>query len=225
MLNEQELAKYFSFHHLPVKTTDWWDGLPLYYSNLKQYHPSFTQRFGQRPEFYKKYNMKGHNGIDIGYIDGTPVVAPGRLWVTYTQFDDDKGYGNHVFTETPSQYINGDYYKLDVVFGHLKNITCKSAHWLEEGDSVGPGDSTGDSSGPHLHLGLRPWFSKDGSNWTQVFNNNGYFGYVDPEPYFPHIVWDLDEILHPKGFIGTYKPIGYKQVASKGGGYHWEKIK
>ena len=221
MLDDKQLALYFGMSRLPIKDGDtWWDGIPSYFSNLKQWHLAFTQRFGQRPEYYKKYGLKGHSGIDIGFLDSCPIVAPCKLWVTYLQLDEDKGYGNHIYAETESQHINGDYYKLELVFGHFKSLEAKAGHWVEEGGSLGLGDSTGDSTGPHLHLGIRPWWSKNGNDWQQMYKDNGYAGYVDPEPYFPHIIWDLDEILHPHGWIGTYKPRDYKWV-----GNHWEQKK
>ena len=192
MLNEKQLSEYFKIEHLPIKDGEWWDGKPFPYSNLNKWHPTFSQKFGMNPEIYKQFGMKGHNGIDIAYFEGTPVVAPCKLWVSYLQ-DDPKGYGRNVFAETESKQINGDYYKIEMCFGHNKEFSCQASRWVEEGELLAFGDSTGFSTGPHCHYGIRPWI-KDGSSWKQVFNGNGYLGWINPDNFLPHIVWDLNEL-------------------------------
>jgi hypothetical protein len=191
MLNELQLANYFKTDILPIQD---WDGKPFGHSNLKQYGLSFTQRFGMNLMDYKQFGMNGHNGIDIAGIKGTPIVAPCKLWITYTN-DSDTGYGINVFGETETQKINGEYYKLEMVFGHFDSIVVKAGKWVNKGELLGYMDSTGYSSGHHLHFGIRPIWSKDGNNWTQMFYNNGYKGYIDPEPFLPHIIWDLSELM------------------------------
>jgi murein DD-endopeptidase MepM/ murein hydrolase activator NlpD len=83
-------------------------------------------------------------------------------------------------------------------------------------------DSTGFSTGHHLHYGIKPLISKDGNNWSQCFKDNGFKGSNDPELYLPHIVWNLDEILSPEKYtgIGIYKPKGYKMIKTPTG-YQW----
>ena len=34
-----------------------------------------TQLFGENPEIYKKWGYAGHNGVDYGIPNGTPVGA------------------------------------------------------------------------------------------------------------------------------------------------------
>lgn len=221
MLNELQLANEFKMAQLPIKN---WDGLPRYYSNLKKFDLSFTQRFGQSLLDYSQFNLKGHNGIDIGGLKGAPIAFPCKLWVTTTHLDTD-GYGNYVFAETEVKKINGDYYKLEMVFGHLETILCSAARWYDAGKDVGTMNSTGFSTGNHLHFGIRPLWSADGNTWKQMFYGNGYAGYIDPEPFLPHIVYDMDEILHPKKGMGNFKPKGFKQVKNPDGTYSWVAIK
>lgn len=193
MLNEAQLTQTFKLI-LPIKE---WDGRPMQYSVLKEYKLNFTQRFGQTALDYKQFGMIGHNGIDVGGIKGTPIVAPCRMWITYIN-DTDTGYGINIFAETDTQHINGDYYKLELVFGHFDYIIVGAGRWVEEGEIIGYMDSTGFSTGHHLHFGIRPIWSNDGNSWKQMFPENGFKGYIDPEPFLPHIVWDLEELLKPK---------------------------
>lgn len=222
MLNEKQLINLFKTDTLPIQL---WDGKPNYYSNQKKYNLSFNQRYGQTMLDYSQFGLKGHNGIDIGGMRGTPIVATHKLWISFTN-DSDTGYGINVFGETAPIKIDGEYYKLEVVYGHFESINVRAGRWVEKGALLGKMDSTGFSTGDHLHYGTRYWYSKDGNNWKQIFAGNGYAGYSDPEPLLPHIVWDLNEILHPQGlYKGAYQPSQYKQVYSSKLGWHWEPIK
>ena len=51
------------------------------------------------------------------------------------------------------------------------------------GDLLGLGDSTGLSTGDHLHFGLKPC-NKDGVSSNE---GNGYFGAIDPIPFYENI--------------------------------------
>ncbi len=193
MLNESQLSQYFKLN-LPIKN---WDGRPGNYSNLKEYRLNFTQKFGMNALDYSQFGLKGHNGIDIAGVKGTPISAPCRMWISFTN-ENDTGYGINILAETETIKINGEYYKLELVFGHFESIVVKAGHWVNEGDLIGYMDSTGFSTGNHLHFGIRPIWSIDGNTWKQMFYGNGYAGYIDPEPFLPHIVWDLEEILKPQ---------------------------
>ncbi len=50
---------------------------------------------------------------------------------------------------------------------------------VEMGDIIGYADSTGASTGDHLHFGMK--FIKGGET---INKDNGYLGAVDPLPYF-----------------------------------------
>jgi len=222
MLSEKELINLFKTDILPIKD---WDGRPGYYSNQKKYNLNFSQKFGQSLLDYSQFGLKGHNGIDIGGLKGTPIVAPCKLWISTAQNKDVGGYGLYVVGETETQKINGDYYKMEMVFGHFKSVSAVAGKWCQKGDELGLMNSTGFSTGNHLHFGIRPLWSKDGNTWEKMFKDNGFSGYIDPEPLLPHIVWDLNEILNPKVGVGIYKPKSYKQAYSKARGWHWEPIK
>lgn len=54
-----------------------------------------TQLFGENPDFYKKFGYPGHNGIDYGIPNGTPVKAAAAGTVALVSFENG-GYGNYV---------------------------------------------------------------------------------------------------------------------------------
>lgn len=104
--------------------------------------------------------MAAHNGTDYGAPAGTPVKAPESGDAVSSV--DSTGYGNLVTIRGDS----GWQHKLAHLqrFGKLGRVN--------EGDVVGYVDSTGFSTGHHLHWGTRP---------PRYNQNNGYYGSVDPQ--------------------------------------------
>lgn len=123
-----------------------------------------TQGFGERPEVYKKLDLPGHNGIDWGIPLGTPILAVDDGTVVLAK-DDPKGFGLHV--------------KLDhrwgqSLYAHFSRIDVKLNQSVSSGGQLGLSGSTGFSSGPHLHFGMRvkPYSQADGWN-----------GYTNPQRF------------------------------------------
>lgn len=64
----------------------------------------------------------------------------------------------------------------DTIYGHLKSVCVEKNEQVKAGDLIGYADNTGKyTTGSHLHFGLRPVLFKP---------DNGYNGWIDPEPYF-----------------------------------------
>ena len=102
------------------------------------YHAIVTSKYGWR-------NGKKHNGVDLNLNRGDKVynTFPGMVRMAkYYQ-----GYGNVVIV----RHYNG----LETLYAHLHRIKVKPGQILEEGDIIGLGGSTGNSTGPHLHLEAR----------------------------------------------------------------------
>ncbi|MCC6499922.1 MAG: peptidoglycan DD-metalloendopeptidase family protein [Anaerolineales bacterium] len=126
-----------------------------------------TQLFGENPDFYKKWGFPGHNGIDYGIPNGTPVNAAAAGTVALVGFENG-GYGNYVkLSHTDGGKTYYTYY------AHLANATVAAGQKVKAGAMIGHSNNTGASTGPHLHFGLKI----DGENPL-------YKGYVDPMPYF-----------------------------------------
>lgn len=86
-----------------------------------------------------------HQGIDLPYPTGTPVYAAfdGKVRVS----DWTGGYGNLIII----RHANG----LETFYGHLSRRDVQPGDWVNAGDVIGLGGSTGRSSGPHLHFETR----------------------------------------------------------------------
>lgn len=128
---------------------------------------TITQHFGERPEYYKKYGMKGHNGLDFRAAEGTSVFAAidGKIEIVR----DTQGYGLHILQK------NKEY---AVIYAHLSEIAAPQDGTVKAGTLIGFTGNTGESTGPHLHFGVRIL--------DQVGNienyNNGFWGWVNPIP-------------------------------------------
>jgi hypothetical protein len=125
-----------------------------------------TQKFGENPSLYAQWGFPGHNGLDIGVSNGTPVKAAAKGTVDKVSFENG-GYGNYVkLKHTDGATVYYTYY------AHLMQTSVSAGQTVEAGAVIGFSNNTGASTGPHLHFGLR------GSNQTDA-----YKGYMDPLPY------------------------------------------
>jgi hypothetical protein len=125
-----------------------------------------TQLFGENPDNYAKFGLKGHNGLDWGLPDGTDLLAPFAGKVVEVGWDAT-GYGLYMKIENDKE---------GCILAHLKDNLLAINADCTEGQLIAHSDNTGNSTGPHLHFGyyLKP-----------CDKNNGYSGYIDPEPYLP----------------------------------------
>lgn len=181
---------------LPISDNgEFWDGKPKYFSNFKRFDLHYTQKFAMNLLDYSQFGIDGHNGIDIGGALNAPISAPIRIYVTYTR-ETDNGYGLVVFAETEEKEIDGKTIKLEMVFGHFNEVVAKPYKWYNVGELIGRMGTTGFSTGVHLHFGIRPWIKQDGGGWVQMEKDNGYRGYIDPEFFMPHMVWDIRELIN-----------------------------
>ncbi len=96
----------------------------------------------------------GHEGIDIQAGVGEPVYACAAGTVTYAQpswhsgmgYDGIASYGNCIFID----HGNG----WQTRYAHMSSIAVASGTVVQQGQLIGYVGSTGNSSGPHMHLAL-----------------------------------------------------------------------
>lgn len=88
-----------------------------------------------------------HRGIDIDNLQGAPIVAIGSGRASVYPWDGTtKNFGNCVVID----HGNGLY----SLYGHLKEITIQAGD-ISQGQVIGLMGTTGNSTGPHLHLEVR----------------------------------------------------------------------
>ena len=122
-----------------------------------------TQYFGQTLSDYSEYGMIGHNGVDFGTNIGVDCISPidGKASVGF----DPQGYGYYV------KIIGSD---RSFIFAHLSAIGVANDETIVVNKVVGKTGNSGNSTGPHCHVGLRP---------IPYDDSNGYHGYIDPLPF------------------------------------------
>lgn len=125
-------------------------------------NPTITQRFGENPQDYTQFGMPGHNGLDLWTGYQPPEVTPVIKSVVVSAGWDPYGYGKLVITEHQG---------IKFYYAHLDQVLCAPGDELSEDDVLGIMGSTGNSTGPHLHLGFR---KGTGGVWK---------GFFDPLPY------------------------------------------
>lgn len=86
-----------------------------------------------------------HLGTDFGLQDGQAMFACHAGQVIEAGFSS-VGYGNTIV-------IQGEHWRSR--YGHLKILFVSVGQTVNQGDEIGLGNSTGNSTGPHLHLELR----------------------------------------------------------------------
>jgi murein DD-endopeptidase MepM/ murein hydrolase activator NlpD len=114
-----------------------------------------TQGYGQtdysgEPEGHGAAHW--HAGVDIGLDSGTELHMPAGLSGRARAMDNPNGYGTALIVLLD----NGP----AVLLGHLRQRWVADGDQLRPGDLLAASDSTGNSTGPHLHFEVRPQDSK-----------------------------------------------------------------
>jgi hypothetical protein len=132
-----------------------------------------TQPFGANPHIYTRFGMPGHEGLDIRALMNTNIYccADGEVYMVHTN-PRTHAYGIHV------RVRHKDGYK--TVYGHLAQPLAKVGQEVSAGQVIGKADSTGASTGSHLHLTLK----RDGA--TERGETIYPKDVIDPTPF---MVW------------------------------------
>lgn len=154
-------------------------------------------------KFYPSIGLKGHNGEDWQSFHGEPVYFPVLdtvEWLAATEVDSSGGIGVRVRSKTPvsidqlpsqaigslnmiqKQYMDlGGKLYLIFLFWHLKSVNVYDKQPIKFGDLLGYADSTGASSGDHVHFAMKV---SDPTSWFTIDGDNGYSGAIDFSRWF-----------------------------------------
>lgn len=104
-----------------------------------------TSYFGPRPASDTNgIGSTNHGGIDLAASTGTPIAALASGLVTIAGWYG--GYGNAVQID----HGNG----MSSLYGHMSSVGVSVGQQVGTGQTVGAVGSTGNSTGPHLHLSM-----------------------------------------------------------------------
>ncbi len=160
-----------------------------------------TQEYGANPQIYSRFGMPGHEGVDIRALNNTNIYccADGVVYRVHNNPDPRvHAYGKHV------RVRHKDGYK--TVYGHLARPLVQVGQELKAGELLGRANSTGASTGSHLHLTLK----RDGA--TDRGETNYPKDIIDPTPF---LIWpaakksfEPSRLNHEKCLLGAHARVG-----------------
>lgn len=102
---------------------------------------TITSRFGARSSI----RVSSHTGLDIANATGTPIVAAAAGTVTFAGYKGS--YGNMLVIS----HGNG----VQTYYAHCNTLNVSVGAKVAQGQKIATVGSTGNSTGPHLHLEVR----------------------------------------------------------------------
>lgn len=122
-----------------------------------------SQWFGGNPDWYVRFGLPGHNGLDYAIKSGTRVLAA-HDGVLRIPPPDPAGYGIYCLVEGA---------QFTTLYAHLSCFYGRAdGEHIDVGECIAVTGNTGNSTGPHLHFGLR-LVRRDSASQP-------YKGWVDP---------------------------------------------
>jgi len=115
--------------------------LPIAVSFIRPISGTITSRFGS----ISRVRTGAHTGLDIGANTGTPIAAAASGTVIYSGYQGSLGYLVKI------SHGNG----IETYYGHCSKLYVKEGQQVTQGQVIAAVGSTGNSTGPHLHLEVR----------------------------------------------------------------------
>lgn len=150
--------------------------------------PGFiTQAFGINPQHYNQFGLPGHEGLDMKAPQGMPIYSAWDGLVTRVdKTTQHPNYGWHIRLQ--NEYLGWAH---EFVYAHfLEPSILDEGDLVKRGEVVGIADSTGNSTGSHLHFMLKQEkngleaIAHDVMGWPTASNG---FTIIDPTPYFEEL--------------------------------------
>ncbi len=198
-ISPYQMRQYLQFYNnqtgappvLPAFTATHW---PTNYRTI-------NQLFGANPCNYCKFGTESHEGLDVQAPLGSPVyaIAQGTVYLVVTNPAPSENYGKQVRV----RHANGFW----SVYAHLESIVVTAGQTVVGGQRLGTADSTGNSTGSHLHLGLGHDDPRMGV---------GNLRYIDPLPYVAHLM------NQPPPYVYSGPPVTFSpSLHAPGSDYEW----
>ncbi len=128
--------------------------------SLDQYHCPYQAKVYHRGKFGIRRGRR-HQGVDIPLKTGDPVYATFTGKVRMSKYMG--AYGNLIVI----RHENG----IETFYAHLSKRNVEVGDWVNAGDVIGLGGSTGRSTGPHLHFETRYQGFAFDPQWLIDFEN------------------------------------------------------
>jgi len=129
-VTKTSVSRKMSYQNLPIKV-----------SFIRPISGTITSRFGS----ISKVRTGAHTGLDIAAKTGTSIAAAASGTVTYSGYQGSLGYLIKI------THGNG----IETYYGHCSKLYAKVGEKVNQGDIIAAVGSTGNSTGPHLHLEIR----------------------------------------------------------------------
>ena len=165
---------------------------------------AYTQAFGERQRRYFEASFDpvhhvhwlhgGHEGVDLQAAEGTPVRAclAGRVSIG----PSGTAYGNYVRVVSLIPAVG----EVTLLYAHLQQILAEDGVDVAQGEVLGLAGQSGNTTGPHLHLGLR----------IRGLTLRATSHYLNPRPYLdpvrgsPRVQYERTYVLLPPGADKTW---------------------
>ena len=142
-----------------------------------------SQRFGDNPANYARFDLPGHDGLDFAVPFGEPVLAPAEGFIFESDSQVRRGYGHNYGRHLRIKVAAGGY-EYHVVLCHLASVCVWPGDSVAAGQVIGLAGNSGNvrpaptserpDAGTHLHLTLKR-IGAGATGWP--------YGLVDPEPF------------------------------------------
>src|ERR1700675_962419 len=143
-----------------------------------------------------KHYSHWHAGVDLSadHMTTRHVVMPAGVLAKAVYLNNPQGYGTALILEVYSSVQTGRggaviaQRHVDIFLGHLATRLVANGQMVRGGDRLAVPDSTGNSTGPHLHFEVRPPDGKYGTDFDPSawllsgteFGTNAGAGVLDP---------------------------------------------
>lgn len=132
-----------------------------------------NQHFGDNPEWYERFGLPGHGGVDLYALNNSSIYAVQDAIVYEVSMNPEDNYGIHIRLH---HHAGDDTY--ETLYAHLNSVTVSEGMVIAAGDTIGKAGSTGNSTGVHLHLSFKHFghtYTDEHGVWPYNIHN--------PEPY------------------------------------------